>query len=173
MDYILVPHDQLQLVESFKVRMVSDAMADMNMYSQVDKKLSDHSLVMANIWTLDVDMINSQPNASGDTLEQTRPERSGVFQAENRDKRKVHYNNLPKRFRKCEIPAGFMTSEETLLKHSQLISDLLDSKLRQAELDKIYDRIVDLYYGEMETFLKEVKKSPASSRNIRHTKKPY
>ena len=66
-----------------------------------------------------------------------------------------------------------MTSEETLKKHSQLISDLLDSKLRQAELDQVYDRIVDMYYEEIKAFLKEVKKTPASSRNIRHTKKPY
>ncbi len=83
------------------------------------------------------------------------------------------YSTPPKRYRKGVVPDSFMTSEEILKTHQNIITELLDAKLQQEDLDELYDRIVDMYYSEMDKFLKEIKKAPASGKKVRHTKKPY
>ena len=71
------------------------------------------------------------------------------------------------------MPDDFLTCEDVLKKHAKIINELLDAKLHKKKLDQIYDKIVDLYYAEMDKFLKEVKKAPASGKRVKHTKKPY
>ena len=44
-------------------------------------------------------------------------------------------------------------------------------KKEQEEVDKIYERMVNMYHSELSSFLKEVKPTQRSKRAIRHTKK--
>ena len=45
------------MVESSSVKMVSNALAEMNMFDCVDKTLSDHSLLIIKMQALDTDSI--------------------------------------------------------------------------------------------------------------------
>ncbi len=55
----------------------------------------------------------------------------------------------------------------------EMISELLEQRLEQEQLDKLYERYVETYHSEMSLFYREIDRTPNSKRAAKHTNKAY
>ena len=63
-----------------------------------------------------------------------------------------------------------MNSTERINDCIELIEALLTVRKEQEEVDKIYEKMVNMYRNELSQFLKEVKPTQKSKRAIHHRK---
>ena len=170
-DYIIVPHEHLYMVKSFRVSTVLDLMNEYGVMYDANSKLSDHSILCAKIIVAEEEILpeSSTQHSTCQSIHKLCCDRSRVEHKSNISP----YSQPPRRFRKAAIPDTFLTSDEILIKYNEVITDLLKEKIEQEEMDKIYDKIVNMYYQEMSNFLKEIRKSPSSGKKARFTKRPY
>ena len=165
-DYFLTNHRNVQNIENFEVITISDVVDLLGVHGMaaVPAKISDHSMLVIDIFTRDADVLRSVTEDSGDR----RPsERLTDVRFEG------DMPSPPPRFRINEIPSDFLSSDESRQQLLNIISDIEEARITQQEINKIYNDIVEVYIAEMKGHFGRPLNYPCSRKKIRFTRKEW
>ncbi len=150
----------------FRGHTVLSLVEECNLQSQVQGRVSDHSVFKLKVNTRDLGL--KKPETPG-----IAPNKPLAAQKETTQIQNDLPNKPQKRYRKCNIPDTFMTSTKRVAECPQLIDDIISARQTQEEIDQIYEQFVIMYHKEMSLFMKGVKNTSKSRKFLRYTKCPY
>ena len=137
-------------MDHFKVINVTDMITEMNLQLLCTAKVSDHNMLECSIrldghldeFRISIDTSQNSPEQDYSTG------RNGPF------------DKPPQRYRNSALPADFLKGNDIIQKCKKMIEELLTQKLKQAELDTLYDRYVSVHHEKMAEFLKALSNTP-------------
>ena len=149
-DYLLVPHEQLQVITEFKVQTISDLINSYCLHGYT--KVPDHSLLQFTV----------------------------TFESERLVGRTISHNTsdsgAPRKFKVKEIPENFLKDESVIHRINETLHNIQESIDRKEGADVAYRQFINLMIPEMEEKLEVCKRNQnAQTKRKTHKKmsKPY
>ena len=154
-DWLVVPHDCLKTINSFKIHVVSDFGQ-----SLTGRRLSDHSLIEFRFCPHYDKHVTSVDQLRDDTV------LGDCIEPPN-------LQNYFRRYDVRSVPPNFMQS--TFCREAVLncISGIEQSRETQRDIDNVYESVCSIYYREMKNFFKCKQLSPGSKQRSKRKPKPF
>ncbi len=136
-DYVFVPHDDLKTVSAFCVDTCSDIITNLGINNMVSDicKVPDHSLLTFKVGV----------------------SRYSQILCQNLGARNYYSLNTNRKYNVRNMPNDFMTSDGISNAINQLIDDINLLRENQTEVERAYDRLLDILIKEMNDKLSYVK----------------
>ena len=158
-DDFLTNHRNLQNIENFEVITTCDVVDLLGVHGMaaVPVKISDHPMLVIDIFTRDTDVLRSVTEDSAD----------------RRPSERLIEGDIPSplpRFRINEIPSDFLSSDESRQQLLNIKSDIEEVRNTQQVINKIYNCIVEVFITEMKGHFGLPFNSPRSRKKFRTRK---
>ena len=152
-DYLCTKHENINDTIECKVLSMLQVHEEVSSY-HIDFqpcKMSDHSIIIV----------------TSNTKRRREDENVVIEDIEQSEGGDIQYGEeKPVKFKVNGVEPNFMSSPASAEKLVQLIDDLMDLRLKQAEVDAWYARFVCLYHEEMSNFYKKLDSTPKSKKKL-------
>ena len=162
-DYFAVPIGCLNNCIKCEVKTARSLINEYCIPADIDVNLPgmipDHSVLLLNVKT------NSHTQPIPNTTTTTNLNM-------NTDTSHVPMNYF-KRYNVQTVPVDFMGSEEKRQELVNIIEEIERCRNRQDEIDKVYEKLCDMYYGEMNRWFRARDVHPNSRKRLHKSTKPF
>jgi hypothetical protein len=178
-DYVVVPHDCLKYISHFKVHVGNQLCQELGLQGL---QHSDHSLVEFHFSPCyysneqdeqRLDPLSTRSQVSGNGLDVSDADRDRYYTGSNNITHGSDLNRYYTRFKVNQITDQFMSSDMCRQAVIRCAERILSMRNSQSEIDRAYKEACDVYYTEMNKWLKSKNVNFSAKRRWHRTPKPF